>query len=306
MKNVGISVQARLKNLSRETGVDMPSLLRRYVQERLLYRVSVSGHSDRFALKGGLLLAAYNAGSLTRPTEDIDFNGMGEGGNIEELKEMLVSVLEASMHDDGVEFDLGSMAVAKDRTGIIPGGKITMRAKVGSAIVDLRVDVGFGNPVTPGTKFIIFPSLLPEISPIPNANAYPLETVIAEKLHAMAQFGIRNTRVKDYYDILMLSRQHTFDGDVLADAIANTFSHQQREIAESLPGLGEGFVDAAGSMWKRFVGKLPANPGIGLSEAVTEVSTFVSPALEEARTGARSSSEWSPDAGWVAPYPGPR
>lgn len=305
MKNVGISVQARLKNLSKTSSMDMPSLLRRYVQERLLYRLSASGYAERFALKGGLLMAAYNDGDLTRPTEDIDFNGLGEGGSIEELRETLIKVLSAPAEDDGVVFMLDSMTIAKDRTGIVPGGKIVMNAKVGTANVDLRVDVGFGNPVTPAVSWIDFPSLLSEISPAPTTAAYPLETVIAEKLHAMAQFGVSNTRVKDYYDILMLSRRHRFEGDLLAEAVERTFAHQRRPIEEDFTGLSPAFVRTAAPIWKKFCAKLPSHPGIELEEAVREVSDFVSPVVENARTAARDGSVWEPDSGWSAASPRP-
>lgn len=307
MKNIGASVQARLKNLSREIGVDMPSLLRRYVQERLLYRVSASGHADRFVLKGGLLLAAYGGGDLSRPTEDIDFNGLGEGGSVEELRAMLVEVLsEPSPADDGVEFDLSSMTVAKDRTGIVPGGKIVMAARVGSARVNLRIDVGFGNPVTPGVKVIEFPSLLSNVAPTPSTGAYPLETVIAEKVHAMAQFGVMNTRVKDYYDILLLSRSHAFEKDLLADAITNTFAHQRRAVDPEMPGLGRGFVEASASAWKKFTAKLRSDVPADLGEAVEEISAFLVPALESARSGVRDGSYWEPGEGWQTPAPSPR
>lgn len=306
MKNIGVSVQARLKNLSRETGIEMPSLLRRYVQERLLYRLSVSGHAQRFALKGGLLMAAYNGGSLTRPTDDIDFNGMEEGGSVESLREMLVDLLSSEVQEDGVEFDLGSMTVAKDRTGIVPGGKIVMNVRVGSANVDLRIDVGFGNPVTPGCRPIDFPSLLSELAPSPVAIAYPLETVIAEKLHAMAQFGIRNTRVKDYYDILMLSRQHSFDGDLLAEAVANTFSHQQRPIPERFSGLEDGFILTAVPIWKKFAARLRLAPAPDLAEVVRDVADFVMPAVECARVSMPSGQCWEPGQGWNPPAHTPR
>jgi len=306
MKNVGVSVQARLKNLSRETGMDMPSLLRRYVQERLLYRVSVSGHADRFVLKGGLLLAAYSDGELSRPTEDIDFNGLDRGGGVEELRAMLVEVLSSPSEDDGVEFDLSSMTVAKDRTGIVPGGKVVMAARLGTARVDLRIDVGFGNPVTPGVKVIEFPSLLSGLAPVPTATSYPLETVIAEKVHAMAQFGLRNTRIKDYFDILLLSRRHSFDGDLLADAIANTFAHQQRAIDPEMPALGEAFARTAGSAWKKFVSKLRSDMPDDLADAVEEVSSFLAPALEAARSGLRNGTTWEPGSGWQPSGPAPR
>lgn len=303
MKNVASSVQARLKNHSRQSGVDMPTLYRRYVQERLIYRLSVSAHAEEFALKGGLLLAAYNGGDLERPTEDIDFNGIDCNGNVERLKEVLLDVISAEVPDDGVIFDAETMNVTKDRTGAVPGGKITMQAKVGTALVGLKVDVGFGNPVTPSTRQVEFPTLLDGISETPRMQGYPLETVIAEKLHAMVQFGIRNTRVKDHYDLYMLSKLYPFESDLIADAISTTFSHQQRELPDNIDGLGKAYLKAAAPLWKAFLAKLPGKPKIDFAEAVSAIKEFVDVPVADARTGSRSGVKWDPGNGWSAPAP---
>src|SRR3546814_18845279 len=78
-KNVGESVKTRLSKLARERGVDAQALQRRYVLERLLYRLSVSRHADSFCLKGGLLVAVWNEGDVFRPTNDIDLTGHQQG-----------------------------------------------------------------------------------------------------------------------------------------------------------------------------------------------------------------------------------
>lgn len=305
MKNVGVSAQAKLKNLSVRTGLDMPTLLRRYAQERLLYRLSVSPEAANFVLKGGLLLAAYNFGSLLRPTEDIDFNGLAADGNVERLRKALDVVLTQPVPDDGVEFDASSMRIAKDRIGIVPGGKVALVAKVGTARIDLRVDVGFGNPVTPEVRLMEFPALLDDLAPRPVMNSYPLETVIAEKLHAMAQFGMANTRLKDLYDVWMLSRLHEFEADMLADAVENTFRHQQRAVPERFACLSSAFAAESRKGWKAFVSKLPDTHAFDLEDIVGEIAEFLLPVAECARSGARSSRLWIPREGWHSPSPAP-
>lgn len=305
MKNVGLSAQAKLKNVSAKTGVDMPTLLRRYAQERLLYRLSVSPEAGNFVLKGGLLLAAYNGGSLLRPTEDVDFNGLAADGNVERLQKALETVLRQDVPDDGVAFDAASMRVAKDRTGIVPGGKVALLARVGTARVDLRVDVGFGNPVTPEVRRMEFPALLDDLAPRPVMNAYPLETVIAEKLHAMAQFGMANTRLKDLYDVWMLSRLHEFDADTLADAVETTFRHQERAVPEAFACLSPSFASESRNGWKAFMAKLPGSEAPGLDGVVDELSAFLSPVAECARSGSRTGLRWEPGAGWPSVSPTP-
>jgi len=301
MKNIGASVQAKLKNLSKTVDLDMPSLLRRYVQERLLYRMSVSDEANNFVLKGGLLMAAYNNGNLMRPTEDIDFSGIAPDGNVERLRSALEKILALDVPDDGVEFIVETMTIKKDRTGIIPGGKIAMFAKVGTAKVELKIDVGFGNPVTPEVRMIEFPTILDGGIPRPVMNSYPLETVIAEKLHAMAQFGIQNTRLKDYYDIWMMTKLQEFDGDIISDAIETTFRHQERPIPETFIGLSDKFVAESDRAWKDFLGKLPGKPNYKFDEVVGTLNDFLGPLIENARSGDRPGTTWSPEDGWSGP-----
>lgn len=298
-KNVGASVYQRLRNLSKERGLDMPGLLRRYAQERLLYRLSISEHADAFCIKGGVLLSAYNAGELLRPTEDVDFNGFDREADINDLDEALRDILAVQVDDDGVIFDVGSMKVEKDRTGIIPGGKISLKALVHTAEVLVRVDVGFGNPVNPDVRLIEMPTLLGGSAPRPVVLAYPLETVIAEKLHAMVQFGFANTRVKDYFDIWMLSRLHEFEGEALTKAVFETFAVQEREIPPAeIDGLTQDFAEDAEEMWNSFLKRVDAKTRILFPEVVSELSDMLHPVTEAARIGEIFHGTWRPGEGW--------
>jgi predicted nucleotidyltransferase component of viral defense system len=299
-KNVGASVYQRLKNLSKERGLDMPGLLRRYAQERLLYRLSVSDHADSFCVKGGVLLSAYNAGELLRPTEDVDFNGFDREANINDLDEALREILMLPVDDDGVVFDVKSMKIEKDRTGIIPGGKIALKAMVHTAEVLVRVDVGFGNPVNPEARLIEMPTLLAGSAPRPVVLAYPLETVIAEKIHAMVQFGIANTRVKDYFDIWMLSRLHSFDGEALTAAVTETFAVQEREIPPAeLDGLTPEYAEDAEEMWNSFLKRIDARSKLHFADVVADLAGMIHPVTEAARVGGVLYGTWQPGEGWI-------
>lgn len=298
-KNVGASVYQRLRNLSKERGLDVPGLLRRYAQERLLYRLSVSEHAESFCIKGGVLLSAYNEGELLRPTEDVDFNGFDREANIHDLDDALRSILTVPVDDDGVVFDVDSMKIEKDRTGLIPGGKISLKAMVHTAEVLVRVDVGFGNPVNPDVRRIEMPTLLPGSAPRPVVLAYPLETVIAEKLHAMVQFGMANTRVKDYFDIWMLSRLHSFEGEALTAAVAETFAVQEREIPPAeIDGLTQEFAEDAEEMWSQFLKRIDARSRLHFPEVVAELSDMLHPVTEAARIGEVFYGVWNPGEGW--------
>lgn len=298
-KNIGASVHAKLKNLSKERGVDMMSLLRRYAQERLLYRLSVSDEAQNFCIKGGVLLSAYNNGDLLRPTEDIDFNGFDKDADITTVEKALKAILATPVEDDGVHFLLDTMSVKRDRVGIIPGGKIALQAIVHSAKVDIRVDVGFGNPVSPEVRKIIMPTLLDGVAPQPEVLAYPLETVIAEKVHAMAQFGASNTRVKDYFDVWMLIKTHSFEGQDLVNALVRTFEAQEREIPSTpIEGLSEDFVDEQAGAWNAFLKRIDHRSKLDLGQIVEEISELVIPVIEAAVNGAELNQTWETPGGW--------
>lgn len=302
-KNVAASVYARLKNLSKERGVDMATVLRRYAQERLIYRLSMSEEVENFCIKGGLLLSAYNNGDLLRPTEDVDFNGFALRADVTSVEKALLVILSTPVEDDGVVFHVDTMTVKKDRVGSIPGGKISLCANVHTAKVDIRVDVGFGNPITPGVKILSMPTLLDGFAPRPEVLAYPLETIIAEKLHAMAQFGIANTRLKDYYDVWMLMKMHPLSGADLGKAIQNTFEAQGREIRSDLEGLSEDYADEQASAWKAFTRRIGDKSNVSLEEVVLELNGFYSPVLEALELGGAFEGEWIPNAGWSSPSP---
>ncbi|MTH94983.1 nucleotidyl transferase AbiEii/AbiGii toxin family protein [Roseibium sp. RKSG952] len=297
-KNVGASVYERLKITARETGVRTDLLLRRYVQERLLYRLSVSPERESYCVKGGVLMSAYNDGRLLRPTEDIDFNGFDPNASVQTLRESLIKIFDTDVQDDGVRFDIETMKIEKDRVGIIPGGKVVMKAFVHTARVELRVDVGFGNPITPEVRTILMPTLLDKDQPRPMVLAYPMETVVAEKVHAMVQFGFENTRLKDFYDLLRLSEKFEFEGDFMIEAMRNTFAAQNRELPETpLEVFDEEFVNENGKRWTSFLKKIDDDSGVPFDEVVESVSDFVTPIIAAANDK-HSPGVWVPGERW--------
>lgn len=282
--NVAQSVRARLARLAREKGIDMEAMLRRYVLERFLFRMSQTRWKDQYCLKGGLLIAVWNDGDMFRPTTDVDLNGFSRSGDVAQLAEMIREVASSPVDvDDGVEFDLSRMKVAKAREGIVPGGKIVFDATVDKARVRVRVDVGFGNPVTPSVEPIEYPALLD--MPRPHLMAYPVTTTIAEKMHAIARHGMLNSRLKDYYDLWALLGRLDVDGETLASAIAETFSHQQEELPDGmLPGLSAEFISRNASTWDAYRStEALAYPPPDLATVVQGLQALLQPAMERAK-----------------------
>ena len=276
------SVQVRLARHAREIGVDPNLVLTRYAVERFLYRLSCSPYAERFVLKGALLLLAW-LGDALRPTRDADLLGFGELSDAELLR-IFREVCGVQVEPDAVMFDPASVAVEPIREGDAYGGRrITVRGSIGKARAVVQVDVGIGDAVTPAPQWLEYPSLLD--FPRPRLRAYPRETVLAEKLHAMVVFGLRNSRMKDYFDVYALLREGEVDALPLARAILSTFERRHTAVPEDLPsGLSDEFsADAARQgQWRAFLAKSRLQ-GPQLPELVQEIRERLAPALEQAR-----------------------
>jgi len=301
-KNVAHSVRDRLLKLAKTRGEDFNFVLIRYALERLLYRVSKSPHEAEFILKGAMLFTVWSE-HPHRATKDLDLLGSGVP-DLDRLAGVFREVSALSVEDDGLVFDPASVRARRIKEDAeYEGVRVTLEGKLGSAKLGLQVDVGFGDSVTPPPTMIEFPTLLPFPSPI--IRAYARETVVAEKLHAMVDLGIANTRMKDFFDVWFLCREFEFQGQSLIDAILATFERRQTAIPDGLPmALTEVFaLDEVKLMqWKAFVNRSQvAETSLVLAEVVGAIAHFLRPALQAARKGGHWSMTWSPALRWTLP-----
>jgi predicted nucleotidyltransferase component of viral defense system len=282
------SVQVRLARHAREIGVDPNLVLTRYAVERYLYRLSRSPHTERFVLKGALLMLVW-LGERLRPTSDADLLGFGELTE-KTLGQILREVASQPVEPDAVEFDTDSVRVEPIRAEDDYGGwRATIQARVGAARLTVQVDVGIGDAVTPAPEWLDYPGLLD--LPSPRLRAYPRESVIAEKLHAIVLFGTRNSRMKDYFDLYALANEGVVDAAILADAITATFARRATEVPKPVPvGLADSFADEpeTQAQWKAFLARnrLEA-PSFG--EVVAEIRDLVLDPLRLAGARAENS-----------------
>ena len=226
IKNMGASVRSRLLNLSKQHRQPFDLLLNNYVLERFLYRLSQTRYRDRFILKGAMLLTKWFEDPL-RPTRDLDFLAIGNDDQ-DEMVRIFKEICDVS-YNDGVVFDQDSIKVERIREESEYGGlRITATAKIDTAQIRVVIDIAFGDSVEPGLQEMDLPVLLD--FPAPHLRAYVPETVIAEKFQAMVMLGRANSRMKDLYDIWVLSRNFEFKGDKLPRAIAATFARRKTEI----------------------------------------------------------------------------
>jgi predicted nucleotidyltransferase component of viral defense system len=254
-RNVGASVRQRLLNLAHARGQPMELLLTRYALERLLHRLSLSPHRERFVLKGAMLLATW-FDEPHRATRDVDLLGFGDvadGALLATFRE----IMAIDVHD-GVSFDLKGLRIEAIREEVEYGGsRLRTTAALAGARIPITVDIGFGDAVEPGVEDINLPVLLD--MPSPHLRAYPPETVIAEKFHAMVVLGRANSRMKDYYDVWMLTSTFEIEPERLRQAIAATFARRKTEIPSAVPdGLSDDFCADAGKQrqWAAFARNL--------------------------------------------------
>lgn len=235
--NVGASVRARLLKRARAEHSDFQILLTRYALERLLYRLSMSPYRDQFVLKGAMLFTIW-VDDRFRPTRDLDLLGFGDNSP-EAAAVAFRAICSQPVEDDGVVFDTERLEVAPIREEIEYGGvRVRTRATVAAARLPIQVDVGFGDTITPGPVEIDYPALLD--APVARLRAYQVETVVAEKFEAMVRLGIANSRLKDFYDLWLISRTFSFDHPVLAEAVRRTFANRDMALpAEQPTGLSE-------------------------------------------------------------------
>lgn len=299
LRDVGASVRARLLHLARERGDDFQLLLTRYANERLLYRLARSRHQGSFILKGATLFTLWT-GHPHRATRDVDLLGVGDSSE-DRVRSVFAEVIELDVDHDGVVFDAGSLMVGPIREDQEYGGvRVEVLARITAARVRLQIDVGFGDAVTPSPMQVDLPVLLD--FPSPRLLAYPRETVVAEKLDAIVQLGIANSRMKDFYDLHVMARAFEFDGALLVQAIRATFGRRRTALPRDLPtGLSKAFAVDPGktTQWAAFARKSGASDAADLPTTITAVKAFAEAPLAAAAHGSAFHRRWSPGGPWA-------
>ena len=260
MNNVAASVRARLLTLAKAQGVDFNQVLIRFALERILYRLSQSAHSERFLLKGALLFNLWYD-MPHRPTRDADLLGFG-ASDLESVAQTFRDIASVAV-DDGIEFDPASVVAEEIRKAAgYAGARVLIDGELARARCRTQIDIGFGDAVTPGPVDATYPVMLADL-PAPRLRTYPVDTVVAEKLHAIALLGMTNSRMKDYFDLSVLLERETLAAGLLSEALKATFGRRGMAVPVGLPvGLSEEFAQDASrqSLWRTFLKKTKSIP----------------------------------------------
>jgi hypothetical protein len=299
-RNIGHSVFERLLNHAKSLDEDFNLLLFRYGVERLLYRLSISPYADRFILKGASLFLVWK-GQNYRVTKDADLLGFGTLSS-EDIATIFKELCQLASTDiDGIMFMPDSVKAMPIREEQEYGGiRVTLLGMLHNARIPLQVDIGFGDAVTPPPERIDFPTLLD--GPAPRLLAYTQYTIIAEKMETMVRLGMANSRMKDFYDVWLLSKLFEFDGRTLSEAIRNTFRHRSTPLPDELPLVfTEEFRQDAKkqTQWQAFVRKSkPEMRTDDLDTLIGAVMAFLMPIIEAVRNNKPFELVWIPDGPW--------
>ena len=281
-KNAGKSVKTRLLNLMNETGYKYMYLLARYFNERLLYKVSVSQYKVNFVLKGGSLLYALN-GLETRPTIDVDFMADRISRDREYLENVFREILSIPCDEDGVIFDvetLKSEPITVDEQ--YPGTRFLVTAHMDSIVYPMSMDIGFGDVITPCPEAVDYPLLLQDMPSI-NIQAYSLETVIAEKFHAMIDRDVLNSRMKDFFDCYQILTTRELSDEILYEAINATFNNRQLEMKTDLKLFTEDFAtdEMRQKQWKSFLKRIQWKQDVDFKEVMILIASRLKPMYDK-------------------------
>lgn len=299
IKNMAASVQRRLLNRAREENRPFDELLQYYAMERFLYRISRSKYRSALVLKGALMIVAWDT-AVSRPTRDIDFLANLDN-DVEAIEAMVKDICLQEVEDDGMVFHIDTVS-GKSITAFAEyqGVRVKLEGSLGTAIVHMQLDFGFGEIVIPPPAMLAYPGKLD--MPSPELLVYSMESMIAEKLETIARLGLLNSRIKDFYNIWLLSGRHSFEGEILQRAIEETFSNRGTELTGSVIRTIDDLSKSAMTQeaWQSFRNKkrleLAPNEFSSIAENIID---FVGPVVTATESGNAFNSKWGANGPWI-------
>lgn len=260
-----------IRNLSKEKAADAQILMRNYMMERFLERVSMSVYKDKFILKGGMLVAAM-VGLDARSTMDMDATIKDAPVNIDKTTNIMKDIISIYI-DDGVKFQINRVSEIMD-VAEYPGVRVSMVALFDGITTPLKIDISTGDAVIPKEIRYSFRMMFEERSI--NIWAYNLETIMAEKLETIIVRTITNTRIRDFYDIFILMKLYGGDlnfVDLHKALIATAVKRNSEKLlsdAESVFNEVEN-NSVMQKLWKDYCKKFNYAEGIEWSEVMDSV-----------------------------------
>lgn len=278
--NYGKSIRTKLLNVAQKEEVFYQTVLTRYFQERLLYRMSQTRFRNNFYLKGGALLYAFER-FAARPTLDIDFLGHDISNEGAAIIAAFKEICSIPCEEDGIVFDTEHITAQnitefKDYHGV----RLSIPVRMDTIFQVMTMDIGFGDVVIPSPVNLEYPLLLEHL-PVPNILAYSIETVVAEKMHAVIDLADQSSRMKDYYDLYNLLSKEKYDRETLQEAIIRTFENRHALYDANTMFFRTDFAENNQMQvrWKAFLRKITKEETT-FSEVVTYIQCVLRPYWE--------------------------
>jgi hypothetical protein len=293
------SIRERLLHKARTANRPFNELLQYYAMERFLYRLGKSSHAGKFVLKGALMFRMWQA-PLSRPTMDIDLLGR-TGNTLDSMITIAKELCHLEVEPDGIIFNADSVQaerIAEDAD--YEGVRVKLRGRLDNARLVIQVDVGFSDVVIPAPKEMEYPTILD--LPAPKLLMYNRETTIAEKFEAMTKLDLTNSRMKDFYDLWLLSQTFNFDGKTLSKAIRDTFARRETTIKSEPAALTSVFSEnpTKKTQWQAFIRKNHLdNAPQELEDVISILAIFLGPITHDLASGQAFSKIWKAPGPWI-------
>lgn len=281
IKNYGKSIRSKLFNIAKEENVFYQTVLTRYFHERLLYRISQTRFRENFYLKGGALMYAYER-FVARPTLDIDFLGNNINNDSSSIVEAFKEICSIACIEYGVNFDVTNIT-ARNITELrdYHGVRLSIPVSMDTIAQVMTMDIGFGDVITPSPVNLDYPILLEHL---PNVSilAYSLETVIAEKLHAVVDLADQSSRMKDYYDLFTILNNEQYDANILQEAVIRTFMNRHTSFDANTMFFRQEFPENQQMQikWQAYIKKITKTTNRSFTEVATYIQEILRPYWE--------------------------
>lgn len=288
--NISASVKARLYSIAKRENVDFVYLMRRYFQERFLFRLSKSEYAGHLILKGGLLFLAYDI-MHNRPTKDIDFLGVQIGSDFLEIKRIFKEIVEIE-YNDGVRFLKNGITVESiTENSKYTGVRVHVPCLLERAKGNVQVDIGFGDKAVFMQDKISIPVLLDYEAPL--VKVYSIESAIAEKFEAIVSLGLATSRMKDFNDITLYASKKSFKLSELSDALEATFRNRGTNLSDCKKVFEPNYKSnpELAKLWQAFLRRNKFSEELNFVSVVSLLEALIMPCLEHPE----KEKVWNPD-----------
>lgn len=289
MANNSASILARLKNESIKRDIPNQQMITLFLHEEFSRRLGKSIYRDKFILKGGFLLYSLGAGD-TRATMDSDYLMKNLSNEEISVEKVIKEIMEID-NMDVINFEFkGTERITEQND--YHGLRIKLVASIGRSKTPIFIDLGIGDVIIPESNIINLETIIEGFEK-PRIRAYPMETIVAEKLDTILYLMEASSRMKDYYDIYYLAISKNFDGTTLQEAIYNTFKNRDHLMhiknIHDLPKFKE--IESLNNMWNRFIEE-EIRIEIEFSNVIDTIFTFTSTICEAIEKDQEFHKKW--------------